>query len=160
MIPFEEEKLELGWWWECRTPAPLPARQQFSLFSWLYEHKNRPDRMAALRQMMRAADPTIYLLEDDDVLWHLVARLYVGEAVFCAGEREPEPEVKPVFSRSSSSEGAAAPAPRQSSAPREEQEASTLSPNADAAAQAAALTSASEAGIPFCEECLRQAAMR
>ncbi|HBY59448.1 MAG TPA: hypothetical protein DEH78_06470 [Solibacterales bacterium] len=162
MIPFEEENKQLGWWWESKNPIGLPSRQQFSLFSWLSEHKRDASRMAAIRDMMRTADPTIYLLEDDDVLWHLVARLYVGEAIFFQPKPEPQQRIPPkVLASTPPAEAAAGAGPRpSSSAPREETEAPTLGANSDAAAQAAALVAAAESGVPFCEECLRQGSSR
>jgi hypothetical protein len=56
-------------------------------------------------------------------------------------------------------EAVARPAEAPRAAPRQQAEdPPTLRPNNDAAAQARVLTSASERGVPFCEECARAAA--
>jgi hypothetical protein len=53
-----------------------------------------------------------------------------------------------------------APSPRPAAPRGPEPEAATFPANHSPSAQAAALTSASESGVPFCEECARAAAER
>jgi hypothetical protein len=147
----------------CRSTRTLEALEQGSAARyWLQEYRKDPFAMTAMRNVLRVEGPSVPMnrLRDEDVIEHVAHLLKGGLWHIC------EPVMR-VYSVLLAQEPAIMPVPRWgSAAPSSPPLVSdipdpvSLPANADQAAIAAAMTLASKAGIPFCEECFKSAVRR
>jgi hypothetical protein len=147
----------------CRSARTLDALERGSAAKqWLQAYRRDPFAMTAMRNVLRREGPSVPMnrLREEDVIEQVAHLLTSGLWHVC------EPVMR-VYNVSVAQEPAVMPVPRWGSAASatpppvsDISDPATLAANTNQAATAAALTLASKLGIPFCEECFKNALRR
>ncbi|HYP14367.1 MAG TPA: hypothetical protein VEQ63_10630, partial [Bryobacteraceae bacterium] len=139
-----------------------PTQDLSPTLGWLHSLEGDSQEMLQLQKLISAANPGVLPYSDGgQFVQHLEALLLKGELIPVWHEKGIRSKSAPAPARSSDSTRSTS---RPSSSSRElnlpPQEPATFPTNIDPAAIARAKREAARLGIPFCEECLKQAGAR
>lgn len=153
-------------WHECQAEDdPRLHADRHATLLWLRQFRQDPTAMAGLRSVLHAHSPFTLPLghSSDEQVFAALSRLLSSGVLHVHRVAPPATNFPGAGRETAPAEAApAARRPAQSStaatSPAAAEEANTFSSATDAAATAAVLRSASESGVPFCEECAKAAA--
>jgi hypothetical protein len=152
MVELGSSGICIAWWHECDGCTGMRFNNAFWAGMWLKRFKGDPDSMATLRTLFSSSGIASGQRFTDSAVLEQVAKCFAEGKIHLCNQ-----EVKPLPITIGELEAPAFPlaqrAPRPSSGSSSD---SSLFPSdVDVLALADAQKGASEAGVPFCEECMK-----